>query len=228
MVLSCPTYGLEFDSTTLALIDTDNDGHIRAPELLAALNWAGVLLRDPDILIQQATALPLTAINDTIPEGLQILRAAKQILLNLDKGDSTEISAEDTSDTLKIFAQTRFNGDCLGALTDRSGKPGIDQAKTDLFFTEAQTFNEWSQKAESDSAILLLGEKTASAAAIYKSVQAKVDDFFTRCQLAAFDTKAGDALNRQEADYLALATRELNCDDDRLTKTPATQPRPAA
>ena len=40
VALSCPVKGIEFDTRTLALIDTDNDGHLRAPELLAAIDWA--------------------------------------------------------------------------------------------------------------------------------------------------------------------------------------------
>ena len=36
-VLGCPTTGLEFDARTLALMDTDGDGQIRVPEILAAV-----------------------------------------------------------------------------------------------------------------------------------------------------------------------------------------------
>ena len=35
-VLSCPVEGLEFDAETLRLIDTDGDGKIRVPEVVAA------------------------------------------------------------------------------------------------------------------------------------------------------------------------------------------------
>ena len=35
--LSCPVSGLEIDTQTLALIDKDNDGQIRVPEILAAV-----------------------------------------------------------------------------------------------------------------------------------------------------------------------------------------------
>ena len=31
VALACPTTGVEFDKTTLALIDTDKDGRVRAP-----------------------------------------------------------------------------------------------------------------------------------------------------------------------------------------------------
>jgi len=41
VALGCPTRGLEFDSRTLDLIDSDTDGHVRANEVLAAIDWAG-------------------------------------------------------------------------------------------------------------------------------------------------------------------------------------------
>src|SRR5688572_31124415 len=59
VALACPTKGLEFDAQTLALIDTDKDGRIRVPELIAALKWAGGLLKNPDDLIKAGSSLPL-------------------------------------------------------------------------------------------------------------------------------------------------------------------------
>ena len=38
----------------------------------------------------------------------------------------------------------------------------------------------------------------------------KVDDYFTRCRLAAFDARALTALNRSETDFLALASKDLS------------------
>jgi hypothetical protein len=40
VALACPTQGLELDARTLDLIDTDKDGRIRPPEILAAVAWA--------------------------------------------------------------------------------------------------------------------------------------------------------------------------------------------
>ena len=37
--ISCPTTGVRFDLRTLALLDTDHDGHVRTPEVLAALDF---------------------------------------------------------------------------------------------------------------------------------------------------------------------------------------------
>ncbi len=54
---------------TLALIDTDKDGRVRAPELIAAVKWAGALLKNPDDLLKGAPTLRLGAISDATPEG---------------------------------------------------------------------------------------------------------------------------------------------------------------
>jgi hypothetical protein len=77
VALACPTTGLEFDARTLALIDTDKDGRIRPPELIAACKWTCGLLKNPDDLMKAAPALSLDAINDATPEGKQVLACAR-------------------------------------------------------------------------------------------------------------------------------------------------------
>ncbi len=231
VALACPTSGLEFDAKTLALIDTDQDGRIRAPELIAAVQWAGRLLKNAADLLNGASALPLSAINDATPEGKQLLASARHILANLGRADAPAITLEDTADTAKIFAATHFNGDgivpadaaddpalkavmddilaCFGTEIDRSGKPGLSQAKADQFFAEAAAHSDWWKQAEGDATILPLGAATAAAAAAVETVRAKVDDYFTRCRLAAFDARAVPALNREEKEYLAFAAKDL-------------------
>jgi hypothetical protein len=231
VALACPVNGLEFDVKTLGLIDTDKDGRVRAPELIGAVKWAGGLLKNPGDLLKGAPTLPLAAINDTTPEGQAVLNAARSILANLGKNDVAVISVEDTTDTSRIFAQTQFNGDgiitadgtaddttkavitdiiaCLGAETDRSGKPGVSQAKVDRFFAETEAYAQWRQAARSNAAILPLGDATAAAMAALEAVQAKVNDYFTRSRLAAFDPRAVNALNREEKEYLGLAAKDL-------------------
>ncbi len=63
VALSCPVKGLELDEKTLALIDTDGDGRIRVPELLAAVRWAAAHLKDAGELLKDSDALPLAALN---------------------------------------------------------------------------------------------------------------------------------------------------------------------
>ncbi len=245
VALACPTTGLEFDARTLALIDTDKDGRIRAPELIAAVKWAGNCLKNPDDLLKSASALPLTAINDATPEGRQLLASANEILASLGRKDATVITLEDTADTTKIFDQTRFNGDgvitadcaeddatrttindilaCLGPETDRSGSPGVSQAKVDQFFAEAQAYSDWRRRAESDSNILPFGDSTSIAATIFQALRAKIDDYFTRCRLAAFDPLATSALNPNEKDYLVFFGKNLNPASSEIADFPLAQ-----
>ena len=48
VALACPTRGVEFDPRTLDLIDTNNDGRIRPPELIAVSRWVREHFADPD------------------------------------------------------------------------------------------------------------------------------------------------------------------------------------
>src|SRR5206468_7434435 len=111
VALACPTRGIEFNAKTLDLIDTDKDGRIRAPEIIAATKWACSCLKHADELLRASSALPLSAINEDTPEGKQLLSSDRQILTNLGKRDAVAITFEDTTDTAKIFSQTLFNGD---------------------------------------------------------------------------------------------------------------------
>src|ERR1041384_7321098 len=62
VALSCPVKGIELDEKTLALIDSDNDGHIHVPEVIAAVEWAAERLKDPADLLKDPGALDLSAI----------------------------------------------------------------------------------------------------------------------------------------------------------------------
>ena len=227
--LSCPTKGLRFDPKTLELLDTDKDGRIRVPELLAAIAWTAARLTSLDPLLDRSETLRLASLSSATPEGQALLANAKRILANLGKGAAESISLANVADTAQIFANTHFNGDgivpadaagdaptrqviaeiiaAFGAETDRSGKPGVNQAKTDAFFAAAAAYLDWTRRA--DAAILPLGEKTAAADAALAAVRAKLDDYFTRCRLAAFDPRAAAPLSRTDADFAALANLEL-------------------
>ena len=245
VALACPTTGLEFDAKTLAMIDSDKDGRIRVPELIAAVKWAGNCLKNPNDLLKSSPDLRLEAINDATPEGKQLLDSARHILVSLGKPDAKSISLEDTADTSRIFAQNLYNGDgivpvdsarddatkgliadiiaCLGSETDRSGKPGINQAKVDQFFAEAQAFSDWHKKAETDPTIRPLNGGTDLAAATFKVMKPKIDDYFARCRLAAFDPRALNALNREEKEYLALAAKDLTITSAEIAGFPLAQ-----
>ncbi len=252
VALACPTTGVEFDKTTLALIDTDQDGRVRAPELIAAVKWAGGLLKNPDDLLKGSPTLPPAAIDDTNPEGKLIANFARQVL---GKTDSAEITIDEAAAAAQTFAAKPFNGDgivpadsasddatkavitdiitCLGADIDASGKPGVSQAKVDRFFSDAAAYSDWWKKAEGDAAVLPLGLNTEAASGAVKAVKAKVDDYFARGRLAAFDPRSINALNRDEKEYATLSAKELTNTHADIANLPlaqvgATTPLPLA
>ena len=100
--LSCPTRGVRFDAKTLALLDSDNDGRIRVPELLAAIAWLSARLTSLDPLLAGSDTVMLASITTATPEGKAMLANAKRILSNLGKGAADAISLADVADTALI------------------------------------------------------------------------------------------------------------------------------
>ena len=216
--LSCPTDGLVFDSKTLDLIDSDNDLSIRHNEVVAAVEWVCRFLKDKSKLLESSPSLELSNIDDSSPEGAALLASAKQILADLGKPDAGEITVEDFSDPLKIFAGTAFNADGIitkiscggdkelenvlsdiilveGGKPDRSGEIGVDESAIKKFYSDAMEYGAWLDAPNADSAILPLGSDTCAANSALEKVADKIDDFFVRAEIMAFDSTADSLVN---------------------------------
>ena len=103
-VLSCPVKGLEFDEKTLALMDSDNDGKIRAHEVVAASQWLKKVLVNLDLLLKGSDTVLFGDICENTDEGKEVLAAARLILekLGLEK-DS--ISLQDVQDYMAVYEE---------------------------------------------------------------------------------------------------------------------------
>ncbi|HVU24576.1 MAG TPA: hypothetical protein VHE13_10665 [Opitutus sp.] len=241
VALSCPVKGLELDEKTLALIDTDGDGRIRAPELIAAVEWAVARLTDPGRLLAGAEDLPLAAINTATPEGAVLHASARQIAQNLGLKDADRLSVAQAADTTKILTASALNGDgvippeatetpevqalirdmveCMGGKPDLNGAVGVTAEIIEKFFTELGGYAAWvEQSAAKDIAVL--GEATDAAVAALRAVRAKVEDYFGRCRLAAFDARATEALNGAAGAFEAVAAKELKITADEVAGFP--------
>lgn len=232
--LSCPVKGLEFDERTLRYLDGDNDGRVRIDEVKAAVSWALDMLQQPEVLLSGAE-LPLAAINTQHQAGQKLAASARRMLQNLGKADATALSVADTADLALIFPVHQLNGDGiitaelatqtypeqsavvtlvntlleLGlSSTDRSGAAGIDRAQLETFVAEATVLTEWQQAGNAVSTVL--GPATAAIYPLVMALDAKVSDFFVRCQLAAYDDNASTALNGTAEDYAALSRQLLS------------------
>ncbi|MBI5108509.1 MAG: hypothetical protein HZA62_07150 [Rhodocyclales bacterium] len=166
VALSCPTTGIEFDARTLALIDTDNDGHIRAPELLGAIDWAAARLADSSVFENRLAGVPLAAIKDEA-----VLAAANGLL---PEGGAL-VSVEAAS-----AAEAEYAARALAA---------------------------WEAAG---AAARPLGDATEGACTALAAVREKLDDFFVRCRLAAFDARAEDAMNASDDSFKALGGAALS------------------
>jgi hypothetical protein len=246
VALACPIAGLEFDPKTAALIDTDNDGRIRAPELIAAVKWACAVLKNPDTLIRGGDALDLGAINEQGEDGRLILASARRMLANLGLPANGPITLEHATNANAVFAAANFNGDgvivpecardpataaviaeiadCLGTVPDRSGKLGIEQSRVDDFFAACAAYDAWSKIAEGDpTTILPAGAATPAAAEALRSIKPKIDDYFGRCRLAAFDPRSVNVMNRTEDAYIPIAVTQLTIDATAVAGFPLAQ-----
>jgi hypothetical protein len=241
-VLNCPTQGLEFDPATTALLDTDGDGQIRVPEILAAVRWCCARLRDADIMFGEPGIL-VSMLDPSDAEGQTLKAAAERVLDYLGKAADGTLQVSDFVDTTKLYAADHFNGDgvvvgaltqdpelhqllgemvaALGGVVDRSGVMGVNQALLDQFYQQAHAVVAWHTAGQTnDKEIWPLGDNTAAAVAAYERVQSKVDDYFVRCRLAAFDARAAASLNPDTAVYGSLANRNVASLDSELTALP--------
>lgn len=240
-VLSMPVKGLEFDESTLKYMDTDADGRVRVYEVKAATDWITSVLKDPDILLKQQDTLELDQINQECEEGQKLYNSAVQILKNLGL-DKQSISVADTSDSIAIFAKTVLNGDgviipdtasaddlkeiitsciaTIGSTKDLSGIDGINADQVEAFYDACAKFNAWNEAGKADKAILPYGENTGAALAAYNAIKEKVNDYFTRCRLAAFNPDAQSPLDVSAEQFQAITTKSLSENSEEIAAYP--------
>lgn len=242
-VLSCPVTGLELEEKSLRLMDYNNDGKIHVNELLTASEWLCGVLKNADILLEGKDHLALSEINREHEDGEKIYQSAKQILTDLGRApesDAAEISIADTADSIAIFSKTLFNGDgviipgsteedalrqlieevmkYIGTVVDRSGLDGINAEQIEEFYAEADAFVKW-HDSKTD-ATFPLADATEAAYAAVKAVEAKIDDYFTRCALAKYDGTAAPLLDVAETRYQAIAEKALSVADADINSFP--------
>lgn len=243
VALSCPVKGLEFDEKTLALIDADHDGHVRAPELIAALHWAGDRLTAThrELLARGAARLPLAAIGDD-EAGAPLAAAARRILAVLGKADQDDIGLEETQGHAELVAGAPLNGDgvvtaastddealkaliaevigSVGSTPDLSGEPGVSAPLLERFASESDAWLAWQHTADADPAVRPLGDATEAAWDALEAVRAKIDDWFARVRLAAYDEAAATALNPSGDDFRQLSATVLSTQAEGIAALP--------
>ncbi|WP_418128164.1 hypothetical protein ABL849_15545 [Variovorax sp. 375MFSha3.1] len=244
VALACPTRGIDFDARTLDLIDSDGDGRVRPPEVIAACQWACERLRSADALLAGGGTLSLDDLDDNSAAGADLAREGRRTLDLLGKKDSNTLTLADISDRSEWLAAMRFNGDGVvtpdtasddalrstieeamrthGSTPDRhEKKPGLDRARAQAFMAEAKAMRDWYAHGDSSDEVLLpLGDRTLAATEALRAVAAKIDDFFARCRVAAYDVQAVAALNPSPQAYDALSGHTLDVGAQPIAELP--------
>ena len=240
-VLSCPVRNLEFDEKTLQLIDTDGDGKIRVDEVIRTAQWITRIVKNADDLLKEKDSLALADFNEADPDGARLLSSAKQILQNL-KLEKDSIGLEDTADNVKIFAETKFNGDGIitpasapdedgaklietiagiGSAMDRSGVPGITAEQIEAFYTACADYAAWQEAGTKE--VFPFGDKTADALAAVNALKDKVADYFMRCKLIGFDEATAGAVD-VNVDKIAAIEGNLAAAAEQIGEQPLAKP----
>lgn len=222
VALSCPVRGHAMDVRTMEFLDTDADGRVRVPEILAAVDFLLAVARNPAEIFTDPQGLPLAAIREDTPEGRAVVASARAIVTSLGRPQADLVRLEDVSDVPAIFAKMPLNGDgvvhagatedpelkalvadivgSVGGERDRSGQDGVSAAKVEQFFTACAEFAGWGQRGAAERPLLFpAGDDTDAALAALAAVASKVDDFFARCRLVAFDARRAESLDGGES-----------------------------
>lgn len=226
LAISMPTDGIDFDARTLELIDSDTDGRIRVPEIKSAVAFVREHLCDFSGFFAGKTSVPRSAIKPESP----LAETAKK-LLEETPDSQNEISLETAQKAFADFAARPFNGDGLIAPASAENNPELEKLITEIstcydagaegisadhvkqFVADAEAAITWQLTAKEDSdSIFPLGENTEKAFAVVESVREKVNDFFARARLAAYDPESAGKLNPSQDALAALAQGDITSD----------------
>lgn len=250
VALSCPVSGLQFDERTLALIDSDNDGRVHAPELISAIVWSASLFADVEELARSDSPLDVNHINTESEEGKLVALTIRALLKSLGKSDETTISVEQIKESLETFNKLPENGDGIlppsavldeelrsvvssilvgvpEPKLDRSSEAGVDRAQVLEFFEAARARLAWIDGVMSEGRDVL-GATTAQAINSFLAIQAKIDDFYARVRAVDFDPRALAAMNREETAYVAIGDHLINATASDFENFPLAPVKPGA
>ncbi len=174
VALSMPVANQELDPATLAMLDTDADGRIRVPEIVAAVKFAQTHLKDLDGFFAGKDAIALSA----FAENSSLLPMAKRILARQGTPHAPALSVADVAAESKIFNDQPFNGDGIlvpacaenapelaafirdassatGGTPDASGETGISPQQAADFLAITEKTLAWRSRADEEKATLL-------------------------------------------------------------------------
>lgn len=242
--LSCPISGVHFDPTTLQLIDDDCDGKIRISEILSAVEYLKEILKSLEIVVKSSNSVELHEIRNDTCRGADVLEAAKQILLALDKPDKSEISLNDVLLAKDLFSKTSFNGDGvislssigdnflvvdlfneiiknIGSVYDSNKEVGINLALIEEFESRLLKLQSWFDKFNILNKNMFLSYNEAKeAVALSLELNNKIENYFIREMLISYDENTKTALVPEVDFYRQFINSDISSLADKISDMP--------
>ncbi len=232
---SAPVESLQSDPDFLKLVDANGDGRITCHEVQGAIGWLLTTLADCSGVESGSNVLEMKAINDQVPEGARISRAAAKILARLGQADRTAVSLDQIrgikhkteavpvsesgvvlpeaakDNHLREFIQTIIAA--TGGTAHPSGSQGANAANLEQFLAATVGILAWRQAreiptAEETTPIMPLGQSSPEDYDFLTTLRAKLDQFFAQCEAAALDARFVQHMGWTEAEL-----QELDFDD---------------
>ena len=234
-VLAMPTQGIFLDPKTIALLDSDSDGFIRPPEILAAADWITAQLSDLSLLMEKGDSIPLVSIKDDT-----LRDSARWLLDHIKKNDAQEISIADI-ETQKNFFDSHtpdcnaaipadgsdddklkqiINSAVASCIANGTFADGIQQRIMQDLVTDAQIFLAWQTSLQEEGILPLDLEHTQKAAAALSAIKEKAEDYFLRCKLADYAPDKAAALSADEQVFKQLASESIHYSNEALNALP--------
>lgn len=247
MVLSMPCTHVNFEEKTLRLLDTDNDGFIRPPEILEAVDFICSALKNPSIIFEEGSSISLDNIKDK-----KLYKSASFLLKALGKSQVKTISYEDSHKRSEAFTNLIFNGDGNLELTAIENKnlqdividilslinklskedselidSFINREMIEGFSNALKDHLDWKNNfislAEENKLQVKDSKEIIAILKTHLDVKEKIDDYFLRCEFARFDKRTETILQRNENELEEVTKLLLNQHKEVLEGFPIAQ-----
>lgn len=233
--LSIPTKGIFFDAETAKILDTDNDGSIKPEEILNAVDWICANVKNPDILFQESSSIPIDEIKNQ-----ELAFSARALLSHIHKQTENAISVDDVYTQKKFFTEHVLTNtveiaddtpneeklqkvlEAIIASTpckDKDTKTS-SEAVLDAFYKQAEVFLAWNANLQKEGILPLAPKQTEKALVSLRAVEEKIDDFFIRCKLTQYEPNATPSLCVGSDNFKPLISQNLNGSNEFLQSLP--------
>ncbi|MEE4136051.1 MAG: hypothetical protein V2I32_08235 [Desulforhopalus sp.] len=206
---TAPVSNLRADTVFLSLLDSDQDGRLRAEEVKDGIRFLLSHLTDYSGIRAGRSSLPLTAINRDTEIGQHIFTSATKVLKRLgsanDHIELTQVRAvqeevlkgglDEAGIVLTEAAADEASVCCMkdilrsvGGKEHYNGEIGVDRRSMENFFSQCRLHLDWLSEAgavdgSQTSAILTLGTGTEQGYALLQALSHKLTQYFLLCDI---------------------------------------------